>query len=316
MNIKEVTFGAERVETDGNVFEFFRMSEKQSELFGKTSESFYKKSFATAGIFLDFYTDATGFSFKFKRELASVTRKWYYLEAMINGRFAKLEGEAEAVKNEGALNIVLDGKLNRVTVFLPNLSKVKLYDAELRDSSRIIPAKKKGKILFYGDSITQGYDAIRPSKSYVNGFCFANDIEPINLGIGGDVFNADNVSEEKLDCDAVVVAYGTNDWKLESREHATHAPAEFFKKLRRVYSDKKIYYLMPIWRKDFSVKTAAGDFLDCRKLFAEQAENAGIDKIIDTIDFIPKDEIYFSDGLHPNDKGFEFYFKALNGMLK
>jgi len=118
---------------------------------------------------------------------------------MINGRFAKLEGEAEAVKNEGALNIVLDGKLNRVTVFLPNLSKVKLYDAELRDSSRIIPAKKKGKILFYGDSITQGYDAIRPSKSYVNGFCFANDIEPINLGIGGDVFNADNVSEEKID---------------------------------------------------------------------------------------------------------------------
>lgn len=61
-DIKKITFGVEKIVENEKGFAFFRMNEKEEEvyqtgLYSKLPE-YYQKSLAASGVKLDFYTDA------------------------------------------------------------------------------------------------------------------------------------------------------------------------------------------------------------------------------------------------------------------
>ena len=59
-----------------------------------------------------------------------------------------------------------------------------------------------------------------------------------------------------------------------------------------------------------------GQFRNVDKAIREITENIENIIVIDGFGFVPQDEMYFADlRLHPNDKGFEAYFKSLYNEL-
>ncbi len=114
-----------------------------------------------------------------------------------------------------------------------------------------------------------------------------------------------------------MVAYGTNDWRRYSREVFTKNCVGFYKALSENYPASKIFAITPIWRKDYTIKTDFGAFSDTEKYIFKAVENLENVTVISGSDLVPKDERYYADfRLHPNDEGFDFYYKNLYSKLK
>ena len=83
--MKELVIGAVRTEETENGLQFFRFTEKQQELYRVTSENFYKKTFATAGVRLYFRTDSEKLGLKMFFEAAS-SRRYFSVDVFADGK--------------------------------------------------------------------------------------------------------------------------------------------------------------------------------------------------------------------------------------
>ena len=63
-----------------------------------------------------------------------------------------------------------------------------MNEIELDDEAIITPIRKLRKVIMYGDSITQGYDAAKSSLSYASRLADTLNADVVNKGIGGSVF--------------------------------------------------------------------------------------------------------------------------------
>lgn len=199
------------------------------------------------------------------------------------------------------------------------------------------------KILFLGDSITQGCGASSIEKCFVN--LVEKDLKCIvrNYGVSGTRFarqkfvysdtysNYDfNLRADIMedDADLVFVFGGTNDFghgyskfgKKNDNDVYTFCGGTntLFKKLIKHYGKSKIRVILPLNRFDdeFDLKNIYGDSLDKPSfvklkdyvlLIKERANHYGL-KVLDYSKEFPKpksnkNEGLFIDGLHPNDKG-------------
>ena len=60
-----------------------------------------------------------------------------------------------------------------------------------------------------------------------------------------------------------------------------------------------------------------GDFKCVGEIIQKQAEEFGNTLVIQGFEFVPHNENLFADlRLHPNDKGFEYYFENLSKHIK
>ena len=166
------------------------------------------------------------------------------------------------------------------------------------------PGRIRKKLLCYGDSITQGYDALHPSQGYAVRLARYFDWELWNAGLSGYIFDA-GLLDEKLPFqpDIVTVAFGTNDWNwAESKEEAVRNAERYFDKIMELYPGRPIFYFSPLWRGDTGVPTKAGEF----RPFCLALLNAAKERGIETIDgylAAPHKEDALADGiLHPNDE--------------
>ena len=168
-------------------------------------------------------------------------------------------------------------------------------------------------MISFGDSITQGYDAIHPSLAYPNQIADFLDAEVFNKGIGGDIFNpALAVCPESVMPDFITVAYGTNDWSHCTRGRLEDNAEQFFRKLAKNYPGVPVLTVLPIWRKDSGRITNAGTFAEMRELIRKICAAYPSVQIADGMTLVPHlDECFRSDGLHPNDFGFQFMGRNL-----
>ena len=71
----------------------------------------------------------------------------------------------------------------------------------------------KKRILCFGDSISQGYDALYPSNQYTPQLAKLLDAEEYNKAIGGEIFRPElALARDDFEPEYITVAYGTNDW--------------------------------------------------------------------------------------------------------
>ena len=311
--VKKALLGAVRIEEEDGYLFPFRFSKRQLEK-RAGEDGYLLRARSASCMMIDFITDSTRLEFDYKVRIGS-GKKLCFFDIRVDDRLMLHTGKVDIVEDAGHISFSMVGGKKRVTVYLPCLYEVKIGNFCLDDGALFEPVKREKKILFLGDSITQGYSSDCPSLCYANLLLRKYDAEGINQAIGGSRFNEDFLSEEIMpDADMVFVAYGTNDWAggVDIRTNAT----AYMKKVTEIYKNSRIYMILPIWRKDQDRETATMTFEEARQVVREVGESLPGVTVIDGLDFVPHDSVYYEDGrVHPNDIGFLCYGEALGKAL-
>ena len=326
--IRSISMGAVRVEETENGIRLLRFTKEQEELYKATSADFYKKTFATAGIRLAFETDSPSLFLKVNVAPGS-SRKYFSFDVSVNGEIIDCLDNFSGVSLPQAYTTVelplgqfskgfaLGEGRKQVCIYFPWSMAVELVELSLAESATLVPLKRSKKLLAFGDSITQGYDALRPSNSYVSRLADLLQAEEFNKGIGAErFFPALAQLRDDPEPDYITVAYGTNDWSgIDEAPFKENCDA-FYGALSRNYPNAKIFAITPIWRKDYRNYKKFGLFeqveADIREITAKYPNIC----VIRGFEFVPQDEDLFADlRVHPNDRGFRHYAENLYTQL-
>lgn len=317
--IRQIACGVAQVqEADGKIC-LLRFTPEQTRLIRQRSENFYQKTFETASVSLEFETDSSTLrlSVEVKR---GMSRNFFahsiYVDDARIGELAGVFQDGEEKRTCCATFFFAPGT-KRVRILFPWSSASRIIRLSLDDGAQVCPLERKKRILMFGDSITQGYDASVPERSYASRLARWLDVEAINKAIGGETFfpelaaSADDLSPERI-----FVAYGTNDWSKSQKETFEGNSRAFLENLRRAYPDVEIVVLAPVWRADLHLQKPMGDISNVAKHYRKLAAELENITVIDCFDFIPHDRSFYRDGyLHPNDSGFDYYIRGLTNAL-
>lgn len=330
--IRSVTCGAQKVEQQPDGLRFQRMTDAHLEVYRETNPTFYNKAFSNAGISFSFVTDSAFMELDISIEKGR-GRSYGTVEVFANGNpignisnydymelpraYAELSYPGIRKKERYTLG---DGR-KHIEILLPRVASVCLHELILDDEAIIQPVIPEKKVLVFGDSITQGFDCLRPSSHYIHTLCKALDAQEYNRGIGGEKFAPWLAAcDEDFKPDYIVVAYGTNDWRRTNPELLEQRCEGFFLILAEKYPNVPVIAITPVWRSDIE---AHGDEIKFESF--HQVEECVLRHtatypniiVIRGFDLIPHDVSYFADfGLHPNDQGDYCYGKNLLAALK
>ncbi len=322
--LKAITLGAVRIEETGHGTEFFRFTKEQEELYKKRSDDYYLKSFSPSGIKLSFYTDSETLGLKTTVSKGS-SRSYFAFELVVDGkRVDSLKNFEETTLStpytttayelgEFFKTFKLGKGKKQIELYFPWSVRAVINEISIDDGAFIEPIKPKYKLLCFGDSITHGYDALYPANKYATKLANLLDAEEFNKAIGGEIFFPDlAATKEEFVPDFITVAYGTNDWNRGTIEEFKVNCKGFLENLSHSYPDSKIFVITPIWRKDLIEYRKFGEFENTARIIEKNAKPYKNITVINGFDFVEPDESFYADlRLHPNDKGFESYFKAL-----
>lgn len=313
--IKKIVRGAALVEEGDGKISFFRFTKEQQELYKVTCKDFYMKSFATAGISLEFNTDSNNMRLAVSVSRGS-SRTYFTHSVLVDGKpYDELSGDIGEKQNVPFKKTFrLPEGVKRVRIQFPWSVASSLVSLSLDDGAMAVPVLKKRKMLMFGDSITQGYDASRPELAYAVRLADFLSADAINKAIAGEQFFGKLATlKDNFTPDLITVAYGTNDWRHGTKERFTRECTAFFKNLRESYPDTKIIALTPLWRVDINNEQVIGEPLSFVTKFIKQTvRETGNAVSIDCINLIPhRAKHYQTDGVHPIDSGFENYANNL-----
>lgn len=319
--LRAVTWGAVRVLPERGGTGFHRFTEAQEAFYLERSPNdFYPKCFATSGVRLAFRTDSRYLRLVATLERAT-SRKYAALEVFVNGTCAgcldNYSGEDMSPDYTGkALPLdELCGSFDlgpgekEVTVYLPWSLRTVLRSVELDDGAGLTPVQRQKKLLVFGDSISQGYDALRPSCTYTAQLANRLNAQELNKAIGGEHFIPGLAAlQDDIEPDYIVIAYGTNDWSHRTVAELSESSATFYRTVSRLYPNARIFALAPIWREDYLDPSKACLFRQLPNILRVAANGLPNVTVVDCFDFVPQDVRLYADlRLHPSDVGFAHY---------
>jgi len=327
--IKEITTGAALVSKEDGMISLKRFTKEQEELYKATNQDVYNRTFSTAGIKFLFKTDSESLFLKFKTMIAC-TRKYFSVDIFVDGKpigyidnFSDIElpqdyTQIELPLGEFSKKFQLGKGEKTVCVYLPWSVKTLIEEISIDDNAFCEGIKPKNKLIAYGDSITHGHDALRPSNRYVAKLANMLNAEEFNKAIGGERFFPELAKlPDSFMPDYVTVAYGTNDWSRLDQETFKKKCKDFYTNISQIYPQAKIFAITPIWRKDMNDYRIFGSFAEVEKDIKNAVKGIENITVISGIDFVPKEEKYFADlRLHPNDDGFKYYAENLYKKIK
>ncbi len=330
--IKDITLGAVRITEEPDGMKFHRFTEEQEELYHKTNEMFWRRCFYTAGIKLSFKTDSNNLTLKITALESQDPRKYFSFDIFSNGNkvgildnFSDIDLPdynymwVDAPHGKFQKSFELGQGTKEVCIHFPWSLFVVLNELSLDDGCFVEPVKPGKKLIAFGDSITHGYDALRPSNRYIARLAHKLDAEEYNKAIGGERFFPELAGlKDNLNPDYITVAYGTNDWSNNvSMEEFCLKCRLFFENLSKSYPDSLIFAITPIWRADMDMEDKFCRFDDINNIIADMVKDIDNVKVISGFDFVPHDEKYYGDlSLHPNDEGFGFYADSLYRQIR
>lgn len=326
--ICNVALGSVRAQETKKGVRLYRFTEQQEELYRQVSEDFGQKACAASGMKLQFRTDSKKLFLKVNVSRGS-SRNYFSFDVMADGKpvgylnnydEAKMTGnytQAALLLGEYEGSFLLGEGMKTVCVYLPWSVAVEILELSLDDGALIEPVRPAKKVLMFGDSITQGYDALHPSCRYAARLAEYLEAEEINKGIGGErFFLALAKLREDFTPDYITVAYGTNDWSGTEEADFYERCSAFYRALVQNYPDTPIFAITPIWREDYEAEKPFGDFSKVEKHIREIVGKYENITCIRGFDFVPGEARYFGDlRLHPNDEGFARYFESLKKQI-
>lgn len=301
-DIQNFYFGAYSfAETEDGYLQAFQYNAEQIAYFKKASDFWYERCTASTCKTLEFTTEATEIAFDYK--LIWVASEDSF-EVAVDGLITDIRYIHE-IDREGRLKFELPKGSKKVTVYLPSDATAVIRDFEA--DKPVAPAQKGPKVLWLGDSITQGFGPLRSSCTYVSVANRILNYDIINQGIGGYIYDKNVLMKmDGYTPDKIIIALGTNQFWCETMKDVE----EYYARLMEVYgSDMPVLCVSPIWR---------GDAPDNFEKFVDFCENvkkiAGSYKnvtVVDGFGLVPHLPEYYLDKLHPNCFGAEVYGRNL-----
>lgn len=209
------------------------------------------------------------------------------------------------------------------------------------------------KIVFLGDSITQGAGATKKENVYLEVCAKKLGAKAVNFGVGGtriapqitpsaeafcDEYFLLRAKKMDKDADLVVVFGGTNDFghgdapfgRIGDKDPATFCGAydALIEYLMATYGKEKLIIVYPLRRRNETATNGDGSKAEGSKPLAEyhDAEKVVAEKYgLKSVDFwndgdlnpnTPDGNENFADGLHPNDIGHRLLGEKLAEAIK
>lgn len=311
--IRPILVGAVEIEERANGIHARKCTKKQIEAWEKEDPFLGITSRATSGIRLEFLTDSKRMRFAF-----SCGTK---VELLIDGMLrAQYDMSVQRDLGEPLEVLLTDSRLEsreelQVTLTFPSHDDPGVLELlELDDGAYVKPCTYDRKILFYGDSITQGWASEIDSDSYAYRVSRFFRAESVIQGIGGGIFLESTLDRIAFDPDIIVIAFGTNDAtrenvSLESFAHNVRAVLNF---MEAEYAGKKIFVISPIWRGHSDGRPMEESFVAYRTLLEHEVASRNGLILIPGLELMPPMPRYYQDRyLHPNDLGFAVYAERL-----
>ena len=330
--IRSITCGAERVEQRPEGIWFQRMTDQQLEVYREPNPAFYDKALATSGVKLSFITDSPTMELDISI-IKVMGRSYGTVEVFCNGEaleninnYSHMElprayAELSYPNVRKKVSYDLGAGMKQIAILFPRTAGVYLHELALEDRATLIPVKPTKKLLVFGDSITQGFDCLRPGSHYVYKLAAALGAEEFNKGIGGERHVPALVAcDEPFTPDYILVAFGTNDWARENPELLEEKCSGLYKILAEKYPDVPVITITPIWRSNiisFAPNVKFESFQQVEDTILRITAQYPNITVVKGFDLVPHDKSYFADwGLHPNDLGFAHYGENLLAALK
>ena len=339
--LKKYYYGAYSFEdTEDGYLQAFQYTKAQMDYFRDAFDFWYDRCMASTSKTIEMITEATKVSFEFKiiwmgspdsfelqvdGQISKIKYVMDYMKADLPPMFGKPgEGGPDRkpfgeekpeppqggfpgwkLPKEGKIEWELpEGKKN-VVIYLPADATVLVRNFEVNAPAER-PAKNE-KVLWLGDSITQGFGPLRSGQTYVTVANRLLNYDIINQGIGGYVY--DKKSLMKMDGykpDKIIVALGTNQYGDETMT----AVEEYYETLTGIYGNEiPILCISPIWRGD--QPEGYEKFVDFCENIKKIARSYGNITVVDGFTLVPHLKEYYLDNLHPNCLGTENYGRNL-----
>lgn len=301
--IKSITFGALSVRETADGIRFDKCTDNQLAAWHTLSGTLGARAETTSGVRLDFHTNS--------EKLAFTASNGDKFEVLIDG-MPRYRIHAEAYRTKGEVPTFELGEGNkRVTLVFPSHTQGILSAVELDDGAVATPHAHSCKMLFLGDSITQGWNSRYDSLSYAWRVTRFFDADSVIQGVGGGFFHEGTLDRILFSPDMVVIAYGTNDFgHFASLSEMYLRVSRFMEEIARMFGGKRVFVITPIYRSDWQKAKKMGTFSDVRALVREEAERCGFN-VIDGMELVPHCGDFFADAIHPNDLGFGVFAERL-----
>lgn len=288
-------------ERDDGYLQAFQYTKEQMEYFKGAFDFWYDRCMATTAKTIEMKTDAQKLSFEYKFLWKGSEDSF---ELMVDGLITKID-YVKDVKEEGKLEWQLPAGMKNVVIYLPADATILIRNFEI-DSKAERPVKNE-KVLWLGDSITQGFGPLRSAQTYVSVANRLLNYDIINQGIGGYVYDKKSLLKmPDYTPDKIIVALGTNQYGSETMKDVE----EYYESLMKVYGNEiPVLCISPLWRGDKPEDSAIFErFCNNIKKIAGSYKNV---KVIDGFKLVPHLSEYYLDNLHPNCLGTETYGRNL-----
>jgi len=301
--VKKYYLGAYRFEeTADGYLRAYQYSKEQKEYFKGAFEFWYERSMATTAKTIEFVSEAKKISFDYKFVWKGSEDSF---EIAVDGLITKIF-YVKDLEDEGSICFELEeGRKKNIIIYLPADATVVIKNFET--DAPLSAAKKNEKVLWLGDSITQGYGPLRSSCTYVSVANRLLNYDIINQGIGGYIYDKKSLMKmEGYTPDKIIVALGTNQFWEETMD----AVEDYYKTLTELYgSEIPILCITPIWRGDNPDKYPK--FVSFCEGIKDVCKKYANIKIVDGFSLVPHLPEYYLDNLHPNQLGAEIYGRNL-----
>ncbi len=300
--LKNIYFGAyEFEETSDGYLQSFQYSKEQVEYFKGAFEMWYERCTASSAKTLEFTTSATKLSLEYKFIWKCSLDSF---ELMVDGLITDI-AYVKDIADEGTITWNLPEGEKDVIIYLPADATVLVRNFAI--DAEVKRAKKNEKVLWLGDSITQGYGPLRSSHTYVSVANRMLNYDILNQGIGGYIYDKNSLMKmEGYTPDKIIVALGTNQYGDETMT----AVEEYYERLIGIYGNEiPILCITPLWRGD-SEDGLPTLIAYCEKIKKIVSQYKNI-RVVEGMKLVPHLPEYFLDNLHPNCLGCELYGRNL-----
>lgn len=282
----------------------------------------------SAGLAITFKTNSRIISAKWKTKnpktsanMTAIAHKGLDLYIKRNGEWI-FAGVGRPTDNSTNAKIVenMDDSEKECLLYLPLYDEVLSLEIGVSPESYIKPGLNpfRGKVVIYGSSILQGASASRPGMAYPSIMARRSGINFINLGLSGngkmETAVADMVADIKAD------AYILDCAPNPSPEQITERTAYLVKTIRQKYPDAPIIMIQSVVREsgNFDQKVrdrVAGQNRNFRIEYDKLIANGLKNLYYIEGDLLGTDHEGTTDGVHPNDVGFERMLKIIEPQV-
>ena len=289
-------------ETEDGYLKANQYTKPQMDYFEKAFLMWFERCDASSAKTIEFKTAARKVSFDYKII-------WKCSEDSIELAIDGLATEIAYLKDidmEGSISWDMPEGEKNVTIYLPSDATILIRNFEIDSTYESI--QKNEKVLWLGDSITQGYGPLRSYQTYVSVANRVLNYDILNQGIGGYVYDKNSLMKmEGYNPDKIIVALGTNQY---GDENGPQVVREYYETLIGIYGeDIPILVITPLWRGDNleGVPTLEKFCATIREIVGKYKNI----KVVDGFKMVPHLEEYYLDNLHPNGLGTEVYGRNL-----